>query len=64
MKCPWCGKEVDSIYNMQEWMEQDMNNGNLWQSEYCRLDDWAQENYDEAFCHDCYEEKKKELLER
>ena len=63
MKCPDCEENVEEIYNMQEWMEFDMENGNLDTRDYFAMDDYAQEHYDEAFCKECYEKRKKELLE-
>lgn len=62
MKCPNCNEEVEEIYNMQEWMEFDMEDGNLWQNEYIALDDYAQEHYDEAYCRECYENIKSKVL--
>ena len=62
MKCPYCGKEVDAIYNMQEWMEQESAKGILSDRDYFDMDDYAQEHYDERYCKTCYENEKKTAL--
>ena len=60
MKCPKCKTEKEKIQSLENWLVEEINDGNLLTSEYYLVLDYMENHPNEVCCKDCFENLKGE----